>query len=409
MLQKSSAAINNFVIDHQYSNNLDYRGGVYYVEQILGLEEQLQTTSNSVASNSALSTRNASTSSTSIDVSVNNLVINDNAFNDNAIFIEQSHQHSSSHYLDVNSSINQTTQKYTTQKHTTQKYPTQKQATNLSSSLPLEHALALSSTYFSNNTIEAHNEAAFYTMITQALALCQLRNEVSYRICFLHNLALYFYTKAAPQLKYLKRLEDVLELSPKQRSTATCFNNLAFMRLSSYILKSENREAIKAFSQILPEQKQLPVFITTEIELLLALNQVDKAFETNKHFTQQTFEGTADKKAAKTVQTAYVDLHNYMIFQKAGNFFKAKQHLEQALQSFEQTACNRSVANCHHYLSELYENLGYYGQALEHIKLANQFEAKTQSSDINISELERLHTQFRKKVFTHKNNSATLN
>lgn len=266
----------------------------------------------------------------------------------------------------------------------------------------LNHVLKLSASYFEIETLEPHNEAAFYTITTQGLALCQLRENVAYRLRILYNLALYYYTKAAPQLRHLKLLEDVLELSPeqcsnKQCSIATYYNNLAFMRLGAAILETENREALQPFqTNAVNSSPNLDsvfstTFSTTEIELLVALNQLDLAFETNEHFSKQACNNSI-------VQHAYYALHNYLIFQASGNHFKAKLNLEEALKAFEQTECNRSIATCHHYFSELYENLGYYTQALEHIKSASRFEAKSKATSLNLSELERLHFQFRKKI-----------
>jgi len=131
----------------------------------------------------------------------------------------------------------------------------------------LEEALLLSASYFSVENLQAHNEAAFYTITTQGLALCKVRENVSYRLRLLHNLALYYYTKAAPNLRHLKRLEDVLELSPKQRSIATCNNNLAFMRLSANILATENPEQLAPFETKYSSDAVAPIFTTTEIEL----------------------------------------------------------------------------------------------------------------------------------------------
>lgn len=271
----------------------------------------------------------------------------------------------------------------------------------LNSSSPLEHALLLSSSYFSDTvaTQESHNETAYYTIITQALGLCELRNEVNYRIALLHNLALYFYTKTASQLNCLKPLEDVLELSPKQRSIATCYNNLAFMQLSARILQTEDRNTLEPFKSSLEQENQQQLFKTIEIELLIALNQLDKAFEKNRSFANQACSNP-------TTQNAYYHLHNFLIYQASKNYLEAKHNLEQALEAFENTRCDRTLATCHHYLSELYEHLGYYNQALEHIKTANRYEAKVKATAINLSELERLHTQFRKKIITPKNNQT---
>lgn len=270
----------------------------------------------------------------------------------------------------------------------------------------LDHALKLSASYFYQDDLEEHNEAAFYTITTQSLAICELQNNVSHRLRILSNLALYYYTKAAPQLRHLKSLEDVLELSPKQSSLSTYYNNLAFMRLGVTILETEDRETLKPFRNTAIDSSSAsetisasPVFSTVEIELCVALDQLDEAFNLNRAFSSQ--EGTNT-----LVRHAYYALHNYLIYQASGNHFKAKLNLDEALKAFEQSECNRSIATCHHYLSELYESLGYYTQALEHIKFANRFEAKVKATQINLSELERLHFQYRKKILNRKSNKA---
>ena len=267
----------------------------------------------------------------------------------------------------------------------------------------LEQALFLSASYFSTKPLKAYNEAAFYTITTQGLAICEVRKNVNYRLRLLHNLALYYYTKAAPNLKHLKRLEDVLELSPKQCSIATYYNNLAFMRLSANILCAENPEHLSPFETKYSNEDLAPVFTTAEIELLLATNKLEQAAELNEHFMQQA---SSHKKA---VCDAYYYLHNYLIHQASGNYAKARTHIEQALEAFNKTKCYPTLTTCHRYLSELYEDLGYYTQALEHIKLANHFETKTKSAQINLSELERLHSLFRKKILSKKPKTQNLN
>jgi len=265
----------------------------------------------------------------------------------------------------------------------------------------LDHALKLSASYFNFEGLEAHNEAAFYTITTQSLAICELRKNVNHRSRILYNLALYYYTKAAPQLRHLKSLEDVLELSPEQCSIATYYNNLAFLRFGKVIL--ENRLDKECCVDLNPFEKHTlntnpslePVFTTIEVELLVALNQLDEAFALNKGFSEQVCQN-------KSVHNAYYSLHNYLIYQASGNTFKAKQKLDEALNAFEQTECKRSLATCHYYLSELFESLGYYNQALEHIKFANRFEAQIKTTQFNLSELERLEFQYRKKIINRK-------
>jgi len=135
----------------------------------------------------------------------------------------------------------------------------------------------------------------------------------------------------------------------------------------------------------------------------LNLNKRERATELNKSFVEQA------SNQQKPAYDAYYHLHNYLIYQASGESAKAKTSIEHALEAFEKTECYPTLTTCHRYLSELYEDLGYYTQALEQIKLANHFETKTKSGQVNLSELERLHSQFRKKILGKKPKTQCTN
>lgn len=344
---------------HKYSITLDYRGGFHHVEHVLiQIEEQ----ENNRGTTLTKSLEQSHLQSTSL--------------------VDSSNSHSFKDFKDL------PTKELSSVKHS-----------------GLQNALFLSASYFLED-LETYNAEAFYTITTQGLAICELHNNVTYRLRLLHNLALYYYTKTAPQLRHLKTLEDVLELSPKQCSIATYYNNLAFMRLSAHILETDNREELQPLKNTTDTQGLAPVFTTTTIELMLTLKQTEQAIEENNAFAETSYLNSTIQNS--TIQNAYFYLHNFLIYQADGNHCKAKENIELALQAFEQTEYHRTLAMCHHYLSELYENLGYYTQALEQIKLANRFEAKSKASNLNLTELERLHSQFRKNI-VHRTFGHTLN